>query len=80
MKKFAVKTRFIFTGTFFIAAEDKEEARKLVDHSCGLVLGRTIHSSLSEEIADWDFPTHPDKTIVSVRRTKPEAHDDGYQF
>jgi hypothetical protein len=47
MKKYAVKTRFAFTGTFFINAENKEEALERVEKDCGLVTGGGIHSYLN---------------------------------
>jgi hypothetical protein len=67
-KSFTVKTRFTFTGTFFINADTKEDARKLVIENCGLVLGGKIHTCLAEEDVDWDFPIHPEKVIVKVKK------------
>jgi hypothetical protein len=67
-KRYAVKTRFTFTGTFFVHAATKAEAQKLVNDDCGLVLGGKIHTSLSEDIVDWDFPVHPEKVIVKVKK------------
>ena len=69
MRQFAVKTRFIFNGTFFITAQNKEEAKEYVENHCGLVLGRAIHTTLPEDTADWDFPMHPDKTITGIKQT-----------
>jgi hypothetical protein len=69
-KKYAVKTRLSFTGSFFVDADTPAEARKWVDECCGLVLGGSIHTCLSEEDVDWDFPGHPDKHIISIRRNK----------
>jgi hypothetical protein len=80
VKTFEVKTRFTFTGSFFITAENREEARRQINDSCGLVLGRTIHTSLPEETVDWDFPSHPEKVIMGVKRTTAEVRFDGYQF
>jgi hypothetical protein len=67
MKKFALKTSFIFTGTFFVNAETKEKARKMVKEHCGLVLGGDIHTYLSDGIVDWDFPVHPKTVIVKAK-------------
>jgi hypothetical protein len=61
MATYQVKTRFIFTGTFFVRADSKTEAKKLVEENCGLALGGSPHSSLSETDVDWDFPVHPAK-------------------
>ena len=66
MRQYAVKTQFIFTGTFFITARNKNEAKELVEKHCGLVLGRGIHSTLSDKDADWDFPMHPDMRIGRI--------------
>jgi hypothetical protein len=71
-KRFAVKTRFTFTGTFFINAGTQEEAREYVENHCGLALGGNIHSSLPCEDADWDFPIHPCRNVgkVTVKRNR----------
>jgi hypothetical protein len=63
-----VDTKFVFSGKFFIEAENREQAREYVDKHCGLVIGRDIHSTLSEEDVDWDFAVHPDKVIGQIRR------------
>ena len=65
-RKYAVKTRFSFTGTFFVTARNKEEAKELAERHCGLALGRGIHSTLPDEDVDWDFPMHPDKTVSRI--------------
>ena len=74
-RHYAIKTRFSFTGTFFISACNRNEAREFVEKQCGLVMGRGIHTTLADEDADWDFPMHPDMTIgriseMSARRFK----------
>jgi hypothetical protein len=66
--KFAVRTRFVFSGTFYVEAENKEQAKEYVDKHCGLVLGGGIHSSLPGEEVDWDFPVHPEKVIGGALR------------
>jgi hypothetical protein len=53
MKTYAIKTRFSFAGTFFIKADCEDEAEGRVVNDCGLVMGRGIHTSLSEDLADW---------------------------
>lgn len=62
-KKYTIKTKFVFNGEFYITAESKEQAKEYVMKHCGLVLGGNIHTSLPDEICDWNFDTHPD-TIV----------------
>ena len=59
MRQYAVKTQFIFTGTFLISARNKKEAKEYVEKHCGLVLGRSIHSTLPDEDVDWDSSNTP---------------------
>jgi hypothetical protein len=66
--KYEVDTRFVFSGKFFIEAENREQAREYVDKHCGLVIGGNVHSTLSEEEVDWEFDVHPDKVIGRTRR------------
>jgi hypothetical protein len=71
-KQFAVKTRFTFTGTFFVAADNRAQAAEYVEKHCGLALGGTIHSSLPCEEVDWEFAVHPRTSVgkVTVRRNR----------
>ena len=69
-RQYAVKTRFSFTGTFFIRARNKSEAKEFVEKHCGLVLGRGIHATLPDEDADWDFPMHPDKAVARTMENR----------
>lgn len=62
-KEYTIKTKFVFNGEFYITAESKEQAKEYVMKHCGLVLGGKIHTTLPDEICDWNFDTHPD-TIV----------------
>ena len=66
---FTVKTDFIFSGNFKVKARDVNEAIKIVENDCGLVLGGDIHSSLSEETVKWEFDMHPEKKI-KISKTK----------
>lgn len=68
MPKFTVKTKFIFTGEFYIEAEDAKQAREYVERHCGMTTTRGIHSSLDEESVDWNFPVHPDKKIGKINK------------
>lgn len=70
MKKYEVKTRFIFEGIFIVNAENSEEACKNVEQDCGLVMGGNIHTTLNDEDVDWNFDTHPEKKIVNVKQLK----------
>jgi hypothetical protein len=66
-KKYGVQTRFVFDGVFIIQAENEMQAKEYVEKHCGMVIG-SIHTSLSQEDADWDFPVHPDKVVTVIRR------------
>jgi hypothetical protein len=75
--QYEIKTRFTFEGTFFITAQNKEEAKEMVEKHCGLVLGRSIHTTLPDDMVDWDFPVHPEKDIGRVVVSKVKEH--GYE-
>lgn len=60
---YAVPTKFVFSGTFRIKAENREQAEEYVRKHCGLVLGGEIQSSLPDEDVDWVFDVHPEKII-----------------
>ncbi len=67
MKKYAVKTRFIFEGHFIVKASSMLEAKEYVSLHCGCVIGN-IHSTLSEEDVDWDFNVHSTKVIGKITK------------
>ena len=71
-RKYAVKTRFSFTGTFFVTARNKDEAKEIVEKHCGLVLGKGVHSTLPDEDANWDFPMHPEKAVIRIRENRKQ--------
>jgi hypothetical protein len=77
MMTYRVKTRFIFTGAFFVRAESKAGAKRLVEENCGLVLGGTPYSSLPESDVDWDFPVHPEKETGRAVLIKKGGNDYG---
>lgn len=62
-KDYHVKTKFVFEGTFTVKAHDKVQAREYVEKHCGLVLGGDIHTTLPDEIIDWNFSVHPQKIV-----------------
>jgi len=76
MKKIEVKVRYLFEGTYTVAAEDREEARTMVTRDCGLVLGGNIHTTLDDDEVDWNFEVHPDIQILSYtereKKQKPK--------
>ena len=65
MKKIEVKVRYLFEGTYTVAADDRNEARTMVTRDCGLVLGGNIHTTLDDDEVDWVFDVHPDMQILS---------------
>lgn len=66
MNKYDVKVRYAFEGTYTVAAEDRDEARRMMSEDCGLVLGGNIHTTLDDEEVDWNFGIHPDMQLLSV--------------
>jgi hypothetical protein len=60
-KRYTVKTRFVFEGYFFINTMSKAQAKEYIEKHCGLVIGGDIHSTLPDDVVDWDFPVHPEK-------------------
>lgn len=68
MNKYDVKVRYAFEGTYTVAADDRDEAKRMVSEDCGLVLGGNIHTTLDDEEVDWNFGIHPDMQLLSVTR------------
>lgn len=68
MNKYDVKVRYAFEGTYTVAADDRDEAKRMVSEDCGLVLGGNIHTTLNDEEVDWNFGIHPDMQLLSVIR------------
>lgn len=73
MKKIEVKVRYLFEGTYAVAADDRNEARTMVTRDCGLVLGGNIHTTLDEDEVDWKFDVHPDMQILSYTEKENET-------
>ena len=72
MKKIEVKVRYLFEGTYTVAADDRNEARTMVTRDCGLVLGGNIHTTLDDDDVDWEFDVHPDMQILSYTEKENE--------
>lgn len=68
MTKYKVNVRYIFEGTYTVAAENREEAETMVTEDCGLVLGGNIHTTLDDDDVDWNFGCHPDLQVLSIRQ------------
>lgn len=73
MKKIEVKVRYLFEGTYTVAADDRNEARTMVTRDCGLVLGGNIHTTLDDDDVDWEFDVHPDMQILSYTEKENET-------
>lgn len=73
MKKIEVKVRYLFEGTYTVAADDRNEARTMVTRDCGLVLGGNIHTTLDDDDVDWEFDVHPDMQIISYTEKENET-------
>ena len=72
MKKIEVKVRYLFEGTYTVAADDRNEARTMVTRDCGLVLGGNIHTTRDDDEVDWEFDVHPDMQILSYTEKENE--------
>jgi hypothetical protein len=70
MKEYKIKTQFMFEGNFYIKANDKIQAKEYVEKHCGLTLCSSIHSTLPDDIVDWDFPVHPKKLTGKISLMK----------
>jgi len=66
MERFEIKTKFIFKGSFYIFAESKEEAKRIVENDCGMSCGH-IHSTLNNKTVDWIFNAVPRKQIKEAK-------------
>ena len=59
--------KFVFEGEFYVEAESAEEAGRIVNEECHLVMGQGIECN-ADEVTDWEFDMHSEKTIGRVRR------------
>lgn len=60
-RDYTVKTKFVFEGEFRVYATSKEEAKRIVNESCGTVLGQ-IQTTVPN-VLDYIFPIHPQKIV-----------------
>lgn len=73
MKKIEVKVRYLFEGTYTVAADDRNEARTMVTRDFGLVLGGNIHTTLDDDEVHWEFDVHPNMQILSYTEKENET-------
>lgn len=60
-KGYKVKINFVFNGEVTVEADNKLEAMRIANESCGMSFGK-IHIS-SSEIIDYEFDMTPTKII-----------------
>lgn len=77
---YAVHVQYVFTGQYFVVAENEREARRAVLDECGLVMGGTIHSTLGDELTDWNFDIHPETIISKVKLVKNKQNESEENF
>ena len=68
-KTYRVPVKFVFEGEFQVEAESASEARDKVNEGCHLVMGQRIEAS-DDDIVDWEFDMHSEKTIGRVTRER----------
>ena len=61
MKRFEAKVRYTFDGHFIVRAASGKDAARMVTAWCGLTLGDV-------ECPDWEFLTHPDMRVVTIKK------------
>lgn len=65
MKTYRIKASFTFNGEFYVKAEDKDEAKQIVDTECGMTIGH-VTSIADDKTVDWNFDMIPEKKIKSI--------------
>jgi len=68
MKTYKARVKFTFEGTVTVNAETKEEAHDYLTHHFGMIIGNLATSLSDDEIPDWEFPVHPEKSIIHIRK------------
>jgi hypothetical protein len=69
MKIFEFKYKAVFEGTVEVRAENRQEAKEIVQRDFGLSTPYIANSNESNEkdeegIVDWEFDSHPTKTVI----------------
>jgi len=57
--RYAVETRFVNSGTFWVAAESRDEARQTVEVNCSQRSCSHMQSTLPSDKVSWRFPRKP---------------------
>lgn len=58
-KVYRVRTQYVFEGVLEVAATNREEAERKILEDCGMVMGRGVHSTLSDEQINWALKPTP---------------------
>ena len=61
MAKYEVRVRYAFEGTYMVAAGNREEAKRMVEEDCGLVLGGNIHTRIADTLDQGNGQESPGK-------------------
>jgi hypothetical protein len=67
--RYAVPATFSFTGTFYVEADNAQEARATAQSRFFLSIGRQISTDTDDREAAWEFPCHADLTTGRPRRS-----------
>lgn len=75
MSKYLIDFEYVFSVTYTVEALSKADAIEKIEKHCGCVLSeKNIHSNLPDNEIDWDFYTHPTKSIIKKVISK-DVHD-----
>lgn len=70
MRTYKLKVSYTFEGTVEVRAENREQAKEIVNTGFGGVMGSVGKSSWTSDskdesgIVDYEFPIHPDKVKI----------------
>jgi hypothetical protein len=67
-ERYAVRTRLVFEGEFYVDAESASEAKGIVRDKCHMTTCGGVQSDISG--CDWKFPIHAGMVVVSAARAK----------
>jgi hypothetical protein len=77
MKRYHIAVRFAFDGYFIVSANSLSNAKQKISESCGLALGGGIHSTLPDEQIEWNFPVHPEMSILHASQIVNQINETG---
>lgn len=73
MAKYEVRVRYAFEGTYMVAAGNREEAKRMVEEDCGLVLGGNIHTTRDDDEVTDGIRIHPESQILDHKTGRKPA-------